>query len=458
MTRAFSDVSVDPTTISPAAGEKLPRPKCHDADAQTGDELIPTKIDVETSPDARVDIGTSNTGVKYAVPKFDEDDLIKFLRKVEPVALRELVPTSAYQYLEKQTASVKIVQKNSFETDSNFTVSGLSVNCTGSTVAVALEKQNHHGFCKDSTQLHFISTLSNNRHQIPLDSCATAIKYHPHYPAIIAIGHHTGEVSVIRNDDKWAQTKLGDTHLNKIVAVDWLADRQTVLALVSASAEGLICVWTLKGRNSRTRFLEQCSPLKLSDKDGSISCMSIIPNSSDALVGLESGTIVRVSLPFESRFVQRERQSYTGHTGSIVSISICPIAPGLFISIGSDEYFCIRNSIMTEPLDMAVLLNCELYDIAWSKSSPSVVAVVAVDRVVILDFCVSSKKPIMSFNAPNAVKVVWNENIPGTLVVGCSDGKIIFFGTDEGGLEQRPGAHRLMNQWETQNRSVLSSA
>ncbi|OHT13750.1 hypothetical protein TRFO_16082 [Tritrichomonas foetus] len=458
MSKTFSDGSSDPITISPAQGESAPRPKCKESEVQTDNDLITPTVDVQTAPDPRVDIGTSSTGVKYAPPKIDDYELYQFLKKIEPIALRELVPTSAYQYLEKKINSTNIVLKSSFETDSQFSVSGLSINCTGSTVAVALEVPNHYGFCKHSTQLHFISTVSNNRHEIPLDSCVTALKYHPHYPAIIAMGHHTGEVSVIRNDDKWAQTKLGDSHLNRIVAVDWLADRQTVMALVSASVEGLICVWTLKGRNSRTKFLEQCSPMKISDKDGSISCMTVIPNSSDALVGLESGAIVRVPLPFECSFVQRERQFYSGHTGPVVNISICPIAPGLCVSVGSDELFCIRNSVVNDPLSMSILLNCQLFDCAWSVHSPSVVAVVAVDRVVIMDFCVSATQPILSFDAPNANKVVWNENIPGTLIVGCTDGKVLFFGCEEGGLEQRPGANRLMSQWEAQTKTVLSSA
>lgn len=456
MSKSYADVSSDLVDISSAEGASAPRKKCKQAEVQTGDELLPQKTDVETSPDARVDVATSSTGVKYQVPKVDENEVFQFLKKVYPIAMRELTPTTAYQYLEKKAASTNIVLKTTFDTDSKYTVSGLSINCTGSTVAVALEVPNHYGFCKHSTQLHFISTVSNNRHEIQLDSCVTAIKYHPHYPAIIAIGHHTGEVSVIRNDDKWAQTKLGDSHLNKIVAVDWLADRQTVLALVSASSEGLICVWTLKGRNSRTKFLEQCSPMKISDKDGSISCLSVIPNSSDALVGLENGNIVRVPLPFESSAVQRERQFYPGHSGPVINIQICPIAPGLFVSIGSDELFCIRNGNVNDPLTMSILLNCQLFDIAWSKHSPSIVAVVAFDQVAILDFCVSSTEPIMSFDAPNAVKVVWNENIPGTLMVGCSDGKVMFFGCEDGGFEQRPGANRLMTQWESQTKTVLS--
>lgn len=453
MSKTYSDVSSDPIDIMPVAGETGPKKKCKEIEIQTGDELLAPKVDVGESAEEKVSVETSTTGIKYAAPKVEEKDLYQFLQRVYPIALRELQPTTAYQYLEKKTTTTTMALKSTFETDSQFTVSGLSINCTGSTVAVALEVPNHYGFCRHSTQLHFISTVSSNRHTLPLESCATAIKFHPHYPAIIAIGHHTGEISVIRNDDKWAKTKLGDSHLNRIVAVDWLAERQTVVAIVSASIEGLICVWPLKGRHSRTKFLETCSPLKI---DGPINCMAIIPNTSDALIGLESGTIARVPLPFESSAIQRERQFYQGHTGPVMNIAICPIAPGLFVSVGSDEQFCIRNNNINDPLNMSVLLNCQLFDVAWSKSSPSVVAVVAVDRVAVLDFCVSSTDPIFSFDVPNAVRVVWNENIPGSLVVGCTDGKVLFFGCEDGEFEQRPGANRLMSQWEAQTKTVLS--
>lgn len=455
MSRSFSDSKPDAVSINPRAGESAPRPKCSDAEVQTSSDLTPKMKDAETSSLDRKDVANQTKVEIYKVPKVDEAQLLAFLQRAEAIALRELQPTTAYQYLERKTVTGTVEVASTHETDSNYSVTALSVNCTGSTVAVALESASHYGFCKHTSQLHFVSTVSSAAsHQIPLDSCATSISYHPHYPAIVAVGHHTGEVTIIRNDEKWAHTELGETHVDKVIAVDWLSDRQKVLALVSASAGGLICVWTLKGRNSRTKVLEQNQQLRVAEKDGSIACMAVVPGTNEAMVGMESGVIVRVALPFEGALV-RERHYYNGHTGPVSSISICPIAPGLFVSVGTDETMCIRNCVVSDPLNIEELLNCPLYDVAWSKASPSIVAVVAVDRVVVMDLVVSVSDPIHSFDVPNATRAVWNDNSPGTLVIGCSDGKVVIYSCNDGSFEQKPGANKLLSQWEAQTKIVL---
>ena len=456
MSRTFADSETSDVSISPSPGQTAPRPKCIEVEVQTGSELTPKMKNVETSSIDRKDASNQTKVEIYKTPQVDEEKLLAFLKHAEVIALRELQPTSAYQYLEKKVVTGTVEVAATYETDANYSVTALSVNCTGSTVAVALESANHYGFCKHTSQLHFISTVSSaTSHQIPLDSCATSVCYHPHYPAIVAIGHHTGEVTIVRNEEKWAHTELGETHIDKVVAVDWLSDRQKVLALVSASVGGLICVWNLKGRNSRTKVLEQNQQLRVAEKDGMISCFAVVPGTSDAMVGLQSGMIVRVTLPFEGALV-RERQYYAGHTGPVSSIAICPIAPGLFVSVGTDETMCIRNGVLTEPLNIEELLNCPLYDIAWSKASTSLVAIVAVDRVVVIDFCTSVSEPIQTFEVANASRVVWNDNSPGTLVIGCSDGKIVIYSCNDGSLEQRPGANRLLSQWEAQTKIVLT--
>jgi hypothetical protein len=43
-----------------------------------------------------------------------------------------------------------------------------------------------------------------------------SVKYHPNYPAAVADGHHTGEVTIIRNEEKWAHSQLGD-RLEKVL-------------------------------------------------------------------------------------------------------------------------------------------------------------------------------------------------------------------------------------------------
>lgn len=455
MSRNYSDSTNDDFSIIPPENESAPKTKREESGAQTGDELMPKYIEEGIATDPNVDIGVNVGVIKEPQPQYDEAALLAFLRKIQPVALRELIPTSAYMYLEKKETSNHLELSSTFETDSNFTVAAMTCNCFGSTIAVGLIATDHFGFCQHQSAIHFLSTVSTTRHSINIDSCVTALKYHPHYPAILAIGHHTGELSVIRNEEKWGHTQLGETHTTRIVAIDWLSERQTVSAIVTASVEGLICIWNLKGRNSKTNVFEQYQQVKVSETNGSISCMTVIPGSSDAFVGLESGMIVRIPLPFESSYVAREKQYYTGQTGPVSAISICPVAPGLFVSVGTDESLCIRNINVNEPLNVALVFGTALLDASWSTKSPSVVAVVSNEKIAIMDFCISSTEPVMVLEAPNARKCFWSDAIPGTLYVGCTNGKVLVFSCS-GAFEQHPSANRLMSQWEAQTKIVLS--
>jgi WD40 repeat protein len=456
MSGKYGDAPGEEVELEPGVVVPQEKGELVDVDVQTEPFFIAHE-DMETLTYDRQD---QETEVKVEVNRtqdFDQDDVLEFLNRMLPLALTELQPTSAYQYLEnRSTAGTAEVVAN-YETTSGFSVAGLSCNCTGSTVAVALVWAKHFGFCKHSSQLHFISILSStNRHSLPLDSCATSVCYHPHYPAIIAVGHHTGELSVFRNDEKWAHTELGQTHLEPVISVDWVSDRQKVVALVSASLDGLICVWPLKGRNTRTKTLDDVQKVRISEKSEPISAMTVIPGTNHCLVGLESGLIVRLTLPLDSSTLVRERQFHQGHTGPISALAVCPIAPGLFVSVGTDELLCVRNSFLTEPLHAEELLTSSLHDIAWSKHCPSVVAVVGSDRVAILDMFVSSSIPIHVFEIANPTRAVWNDSCPGTLVIGCSDGHVIIYSCDDGSLTPKPGASKLLTQWEAQTRIVLS--
>jgi hypothetical protein len=366
MERTLAEVEMDAVAIVPDGREHVPRPACKSVESQTGDELTPQLTDAETSTFDRKDVEVQSRIEIYKPPTIDEKIMLDFLKYVEPIALRELRPTAAYRFLEKRTTTVTIEKAVTYETEMGFSVSGLSINCTGATIAVALTARNHTGFCRHSSQLHFLSTVSSTtRHQIGLDSCATSVRYHPNYPAIVAIGHHTGEITIVRNDEKWAHSELGESHLDEIIGLGWFSERQKVLALVSASAGGLICVWSLKGRNSRTKILEQCQKIKVSETGGSISCLQVVPDTNEAFVGLESGQIVRISLPFENA-IEKTKQFFNGQVGPVSAIALCPIAPGLFVSAGTDYSFCIRNSVVKDCLDSHDLTNSALLDVASS--------------------------------------------------------------------------------------------
>jgi hypothetical protein len=94
--------------------------------------------------------------------------------------------------------------------------------------------------------------------------------------------------------------------------------------------------------------------------------------------------------------------------------------------------------------------------VAWLSYSPSIVAIAAVDTVIVLDFCVSNTKPIHSFPIDGAVRVAWNDINPGTLIVGCADGKVLIYAWSDGSFGRKPGANRLLSQWEAQTKTVLS--
>ena len=453
----LSDHSVEVMTINHSDNIVTSRNKLKNVDCQTPEDFLPQKEDVETitNPD-RKDIATTSSGIKLQTAEYDETKLQKFLIKAQPIMMRELQPNPAYQYLIKNYGNNEINQISETETDSKYSVSSISTNCTGSSVAVALKLQNHYGFCRHSSNLYFVSTVNGTSRTYQLESCATAVVYHPHYPAIIAIGHHTGEVKIIKSEELWGSTGLSEEHDDEIVALDWIQEKQSVSALVSASIGGTICVWILKNRNSKTKKLENPSSIRVFEKGGLISSLKVIPGSCDALVGLHSGKILRIPLPYESKtIIQGTRKFYYGHTGPVSGISICKSAPGLFISVGTDEQFCIRNIVNEQPLLSCEIAGKELHDIKWNPFSPSIVAVAATDTLLIVDLLVSTSSAFITKNVPGAIKVSWNESVRGMIIVGCNDGRVVIFSCDDGSLDEKPGSNRIVMELEAKTKPGL---
>ena len=444
----FGDTTIEDISYIPDPNESYVKPQCTDSESQTTEELQPKKVDAEVSSKDRKDAQTDAVSIKYSMGKANETQLLAFLEKVAPIALKAVTPTQAYQFLEQKTTTNSVELVNTYETDSHYFISSISCNCSGSTVAVGLQGNDHYGFCRHQTQLHLVSLVSSGgttNHTISMDSCVSSLKFHPNYPNIIGIGHHTGEVSIYRNEEKWAHSELGETHTTPVIAIDWLLDKQTVVALVSASTEGLICVWPLKGRDTRTKVLTQCTKMNTE----TISSLFVLPGSQIALIGLENGRIKQVELPLSTTgYVNPEQKEYFDHIGPVTSIAICPITPSLFASTGSDESFVIRNTSMTGTIISQQLLQEPLTDIKWSPHSPSVVAVCGQNRVAILDFCVS-ERPLVVLDAPKANKLCWSSTNHGMIIVGGEDGKIRVFESKTGAFERRPGSARKMVEWES---------
>ncbi|EAY17456.1 hypothetical protein TVAG_493980 [Trichomonas vaginalis G3] len=452
MSHQFTDSPTEVTNFDRTSNVASTKSSLVTVEVQTGEEFLPKKVDqVTTTADNRTDVATAALKLKLETVEVNPQEIQKFLAKVTPIMLKELQPNPAYQYLEKRSSSGKMDVVNQVETDSQYTVSEICCNCTGATYAVALKMQNHYGFCRHSSQLFLVPAAGGQPKTFPLDSCATALAYHPHYPAIIAIGHHTGEITIIKSEEVWATTKLGEQHTSEIVSLDWITERNTVTAFVSASLDGLICVWTLKGRNTATKVLERVSTSKVFDKNGSITSLAVIPGSCDAYVGLFSGMVVRIPLPYESNLIAHERQFYEGHTGPVPAIAICPVAPGLFVSAGTDESIQLRNAVSRAPLyNIDAAGGRPLTDIKWSPFSPSIFAAIAEDKLVIVDLAVSTSIPVATLDIQGAHKVAWNLSVPGTLAVGTNDGKVAMVHCTDGTLDQKPGANMVVGELEAQ--------
>jgi hypothetical protein len=116
-----------------------------------------------------------------------------------------------YHLLEDSTGSKEVELISTIECDSNSEVSGISMSVSFTTMAVSYIQRNHIGFCYHSSQINLISTVnSTSKNTFPTTSCANAVALHPNYSALFAIGHHTGELTIILSNEIWAHSALGD--------------------------------------------------------------------------------------------------------------------------------------------------------------------------------------------------------------------------------------------------------
>ena len=402
-----------------------------DALTQTGSELMPETAEISTASVDLAEIQTQTSGIRYTPGHIDELAVGKFLSAVVPVMMRELVPCTAYRYLETKTTTTSFEPFIQYTVNDSYSVSSMSCNSNGSTVAVAVEHSNHTGWCNHQSVLSFFSLYTDSTlHTFNLDSCLSCVKFHPVYPSIVAIGHHTGEISVLKNEDKWAITRLGETHLDKIVALEWVAEEKSINTLLSASVSGLICFWNLKSRNSKTKLLTATRTMQTA----SISSLSSIPGSKDILIGHESGEITD------------SKRKFRGHLGP-VKLTVCSEFPNVFCSIGTDRTICVHNRLNQEPL-VTYQTDYDLYDIAFCPKLPSIIAVATYTGVDIIDISVSLGIPVYHFDEEHASTVEWSPSSSDTLIVGCTDGRVRVLIAKDGSFEANPAAKMFMSKME----------
>ena len=148
MSRSLADSASETYNIDQNTADRGTKQDLVEVEVQTGSEFLPKKVDVETTTfSSRKEQATSPLNLKMELVEANPIDLVKFLKRVQPLMLKELQPKAAYNYMKTKSNTGKLDVVSTTDTDSQYTVTQISTNCTGSTVAVALEMQHHFGFC-----------------------------------------------------------------------------------------------------------------------------------------------------------------------------------------------------------------------------------------------------------------------------------------------------------------------
>ncbi|KAI4489761.1 hypothetical protein M0804_003943 [Polistes exclamans] len=217
-------------------------------------------------------------------PNVDYNKLANFLKKVTPSlleALDEAYNTNAFENYDTETTKytstnlqllkrLNTIEESDKQASLQTKISDLSWSIAGGTLVVSHSIVYHETWCDHLSKIQLYSLSREDKlSDIPnttleVNSCVTALSYHPVEPSILAAGLFNGDVLVwnLRNDDSIIPIYVyihGDT----VSQIYWKPRTMNdVSILVTSSRDGYIIVNKLMANFTTTRLHKQFKIIK----------------------------------------------------------------------------------------------------------------------------------------------------------------------------------------------------
>ncbi|ETO15356.1 hypothetical protein RFI_22008 [Reticulomyxa filosa] len=220
--------------------------------------------------------------------QFNENNLVKFLKQIQPQILHELEQTLAIElkgvfkhyyadwkdhsnsktyvkrtiHCNKDFNSKKLTQSIEATPKSTDTISfscnSVSINCKSNLLAVGHGVEGHQNYCSHSSSISLYNLRTLEREsQRELPSCVTVLQFHPVERDILSVGLFNGCIYIYKlyqeeQGDPTEQERYKSSNSNECYHHEPITDIQWVnnysdsnLKLVSVSLDGKILLWNV---------------------------------------------------------------------------------------------------------------------------------------------------------------------------------------------------------------------
>merc|ERR1719199_1153472 len=242
------------------------------------------------------------------------------------------------------------------------------------------------------------------------------INFHPHQPALLAVGLYDGTVMVydirLKGNNKpiYQSTVRTSKHTDPVWQIRWNDDENAKnLNFYSISSDGRVTNWTLMKNKLEA---EEVIKLRLVVDESK----GLVENKKEAfmyglaggmcfdfnkfqdhlfLVGTEEGKIHLCSKAFSGQYLE----TYEGHYLAVYAVKWNTFDPKVFLSCSADWTIKMWTVEMTRPI-VRYDLRCPVGDIQWAPYSSTVFAAVTSEgQLKVFDLDQEKPRELCCFNA-----------------------------------------------------------
>ena len=420
--------------------------------------------------------------------KLGEVDLSEFLSKTVPLMEKQLdKATKAFQYYEVDWGADNHLNHAAFTFTGEGCVTCLEWNCKGSLLAVGYGELSHSGWCSHVSYLKVYHLSRNKQFQFEVQACLSSVCFHPLEPKLLLGGTYNGQVLAWDLDRE--ETYLGGStideyqHREAVRGLFWSKPLEGQPELFSVSSDGKVLEWEPKDLEFPIRgFLINKA------KEGGLTLS--VPDSTSAIVGTESGKVLKFTLPDLQKtppplegakwkpqaaaalsnlslgYIQQVKTlaeryakdlslkevdtrcifackpdlnrlypspatfSYEPHEAPVVQLGVNSFHKNLFATCSTDGTAKLYHLLNKKPLRI-LQPGAVLTGLAWSLSRPLVLALGGRNgSVYVYDFMQSFNNPVTEISPPGKASVValaFNSLVRDYLAVAYDNGVTVVY-------------------------------